>query len=245
MRFPHQDVIAVLADPASYTTPEVDAAAAARDRILPLLQGSDPRRSILTLLSCAGGEVFDPATNTCGATCPAGTFPDGTVCKACHPTCATCSGGGSDQCATCDTSSATPVLNGNQCEACPSGTFSRQDGTCSACDGTCATCFGPSGTECSTCEGGYEWNDDFTQCHIGCVDSDGTPPVPNVFVWNVDGVRKLVTDDCGPSSPYTAQCNDPNTETVVVGGTGTVYYVLDAWSDSRNLVVVCPGSGSP
>ena len=233
-----QEAVAILSDRASHSATQITTAEAARDAILPLVQGADPRRRILASLTCTAGQVFDPEANSCGAACPTGAYPDGATCEPCDASCASCSGGGTTDCTACDTTSANPVLDGSTCVPCTAGTFSNNDGTCAACHDTCGSCFGAADTECTTCANGYGWNDAHTKCALECTES--VAPISNLFVWNVDGVRKLVTDDCGASSPYATKCNDPATETVTASG--VVYYVLDTWSENKNLVAVCPAA---
>ncbi|KCV67983.1 hypothetical protein H696_05445 [Fonticula alba] len=89
----------------------------------------------------------------CLAACPEGTFPSAGGCHACDRQCATCTGPGPGQCATCP---AGAVLSaGGRCLAggrCPAGSADYlTPGVCAACAGGCAACTGPAPDQCTAC----------------------------------------------------------------------------------------------
>ncbi|KCV67483.1 TKL protein kinase [Fonticula alba] len=97
----------------------------------------------------------------CHDGCPPGHFCylpellDQRLARACHPSCATCSGTEPDQCTSCPTGQP-PVQD--QCKHhCPAGLFPTPDaqpGACTPCHPSCDTCSGPAANHCTTCPGG-------------------------------------------------------------------------------------------
>jgi peptidoglycan/xylan/chitin deacetylase (PgdA/CDA1 family) len=103
---------------------------------------------------------------------------------ACHPSCATCSGSGSNQCTTCYVGAYVSAGSCHPCSGCGAGTFqvaactattdaacaacrvcgdrtftssacaSGADAQCTACHPTCAGCTGPGAADCASCAAG-------------------------------------------------------------------------------------------
>lgn len=98
----------------------------------------------------------DPATLTCHATCPEGTYLDeeAKICRQCESPCYTCSA--KDACLSCDRTTPDNLAvfffgAQNQCfEECPAGSVPTPAKQCDACTSPCATCEGRP-DQCLTC----------------------------------------------------------------------------------------------
>ncbi|QRV86896.1 proprotein convertase subtilisin/kexin type 5 [Ceratobasidium sp. AG-Ba] len=118
--------------------------------------------------ACANGGAQD---GKCVNTCPTGTFlspsltppatnsttPRGNTCLACHPDCASCSGSGNTQCASCPPNRPVKTQDGRCLPASSCGAqayFDTGAGTCKACDAGCENCVGAGSGMCSACAEG-------------------------------------------------------------------------------------------
>ena len=100
--------------------------------------------------------------------CKPGYYIIGGTCMTCHPTCATCSGPGTNQCLTCNTGA---TFNNGFCTAtCGAGTYLNNLNQCSACDTTCLTCSGPGNNLCTSCASGRTLSNGY------CLISSPIPP---------------------------------------------------------------------
>ncbi|KAM4616687.1 extracellular matrix organizing protein FRAS1 [Polymixia lowei] len=97
----------------------------------------------------------DPKTllhnGRCLSVCPPGYYPQGRVCAACQPSCASCSSGW--ECQSCG-GSLLPLLSpdGERCLAsCPSGSYQHDHTHCRRCHESCSECSGPGQQECVSC----------------------------------------------------------------------------------------------
>ena len=113
-------------------------------------------------LSCDIGSAtngkFHFTNKNCIALCPSDTFDDNNVCKNCHTTCATCSGGSeNNKCDTCSIGGATPYYytDFRTClTSCPTGSYlsNSVNKICTKCNYECLSCSGGSRTDCSSCD---------------------------------------------------------------------------------------------
>ena len=117
-----------------------------------------------------------------------GLWADGTSCKLCHSSCATCSGPGVQECLSCAADGRTPFLHGTECvERCPEeGTYAEASSrqflassdrsdpglACHACDESCGQCSGPSSSQCTACGEAFPYADavpfESGACLAGC-----------------------------------------------------------------------------
>uniref|UniRef100_A0AAV2MQ29 VWFC domain-containing protein n=1 Tax=Knipowitschia caucasica TaxID=637954 RepID=A0AAV2MQ29_KNICA len=82
--------------------------------------------------------------------CPPAFYQDKHQCKACAPSCLSCSG--PSQCDSCGPQGALLSPDGAQCvSVCPSGSFQLDHTHCRECHSSCSECVGPSETECVSC----------------------------------------------------------------------------------------------
>lgn len=100
-------------------------------------------------LSCANAELA--SNGKCVQTCPSNTFQSSGSCLTCHPDCATCSGGGFNQCSSCPPDR--PVLvNGRCLPTCSkSQFFDTTTSSCQSCDSSCSSCSGAGPSNCLAC----------------------------------------------------------------------------------------------
>lgn len=120
--------------------------------------GSDTQ---CTLCTNPTNYVLDEDTNSCiadtycvGYIWVDGADPNNRICKNCDVSCATCSGGGSDNCITCANTDLYVVdevtsvcIAKNQC----TGWIDEGANKCKVCEATCATCDGGTLYNCLTC----------------------------------------------------------------------------------------------
>ena len=136
------------------------------------------------------------AQKTCIASCPSSTYDDNNICRNCHSTCLTCSGGALTQCLTCDAGTPSKAkfhFSQNKCiAACPSNTFDDSN-ICRDCNPTCLTCNGANAYQCLSCDPGntqhkklsgntcvencpsnnYDDSGVCRACHANCLTCDG------------------------------------------------------------------------
>ncbi|KAF8621245.1 hypothetical protein AX15_007955 [Amanita polypyramis BW_CC] len=100
-------------------------------------------------LSCSGNALA--SIGKCVQTCPSNTFQSSGSCLTCHPDCATCSGGGFNQCSSCPSNR--PVLvNGRCLPTCgKSQFFDTTTSSCQACDSSCSSCSAAGLGNCLAC----------------------------------------------------------------------------------------------
>ncbi|XP_023559071.1 extracellular matrix protein FRAS1 [Octodon degus] len=86
---------------------------------------------------------------TCVSECPGGFYADASSrCKACHSSCASCTGPASSHCTSCVQPK---VLHHGYClTSCGEG-FYADHGVCAACYASCQTCVGPEPSHCTEC----------------------------------------------------------------------------------------------
>ncbi|XP_076999177.1 extracellular matrix organizing protein FRAS1 isoform X1 [Tamandua tetradactyla] len=85
----------------------------------------------------------------CISECPTGYYPDTAgTCKACHNTCASCSGPTASHCTACIQPHA--LRQGHCLLNCGEG-FYPDRGVCRACHSSCLTCVGPESSDCTQC----------------------------------------------------------------------------------------------
>uniref|UniRef100_A0A4W3I1G5 Fraser extracellular matrix complex subunit 1 n=1 Tax=Callorhinchus milii TaxID=7868 RepID=A0A4W3I1G5_CALMI len=98
-------------------------------------------------LSCPTGRVMH--NGKCASHCPKGYYKDvARWCRACHTSCAACTGSSPVQCASCSNHL---FLHKGQClPACPEG-FYPESGACRACSPLCRSCFGSTPSDCTEC----------------------------------------------------------------------------------------------
>jgi len=86
--------------------------------------------------------------------CPSGFYNKDEACTECHTGCATCTGGGSNECETCPEGT---FLEGTECQnECEDGTYANDlTNTCDPCYADCATCNGQNDDDCLSCEDSY------------------------------------------------------------------------------------------
>ena len=91
------------------------------------------------------------AAGKCVSSCPSNTFSSTGSCLTCHPDCATCSGGGFNQCTSCPSNR--PVLTNGRClPTCgQSQFFDSTSSACRSCDSSCSSCSGPGPSNCLAC----------------------------------------------------------------------------------------------
>ena len=131
------------------------------------------RRKLLVSYSCSdqscpsgqyrnawqyGNSCCDDWGGTCGWGYTTVYRPD---CRSCHSNCKTCSGGGSDDCESCDADGSRPAhksgyLYGGYCYECTSDAWCAQgeycsSNTCSSCHSNCKTCSGGGSDYCESC----------------------------------------------------------------------------------------------
>nr|XP_010967704.1 extracellular matrix organizing protein FRAS1 [Camelus bactrianus] len=99
-------------------------------------------------LTCAEKTVLNDGK--CISECPDGYYADATGrCKACHHSCASCSGPAASQCTAC---SAPQALRQGHClPSCGEGFYPNR-GVCKACHFSCLTCVGPQPSQCTQCK---------------------------------------------------------------------------------------------
>jgi hypothetical protein len=112
--------------------------------------------------TCAGSSTFCLTCSSnklasggaCVTSCSSNTFSSSGACVACHPDCATCSGGAFNQCSTCPSNR--PVLSNGRClpTCSKSEYFDSSSASCKACDGSCSSCSGAGSSSCLSCSDG-------------------------------------------------------------------------------------------
>lgn len=134
--------------------------------------------SSASCLSCISPKYL--LTNSTGGYCLAGCPQVGYVsitssaCRACHPTCQTCSSELASGCTAC---ASQLYLESNRCRyVCSSGRYPDvATRTCLACNGNCRFCFGGTVDNCTRCQTGLVLNN-FT-----CASACPTGQAPNNF----------------------------------------------------------------
>ena len=130
---------------------------------------------------------------SCLAGCPEAQYVDVDTCKACSPSCASCTGGAENKCTNCISgrlrSAPGPTFS---CVAtCADGRFD-DNGTCMPCDPSCLTCFGQMNNQCVSCPPNILRN--LTPTNLSCVSKCPTKTY-------------LVGDTCMPCKPTCPTCS--------------------------------------
>merc|ERR1712070_530923 len=168
------------------------------------------------------GVNFDGA---CVTSCPDGYYANGTECHYCHGTCATCTGGGYDECSTCRTTAPSMIFHpsltpasgicGDSClyniSQGGSGWTTHNNpprfnnlGVCTLCHANCSLCFGVTASQCLSCPTGFV-QAGYSCHHQSCPDG-----------WNLD----TGTSTCRQCPVGCRQCNSSrDTCTACMNGT--------------------------
>ena len=154
--------------------------------------------------------------SSCLASCPAGTYDDSNICRDCHVSCGTCSGGaGINNCISCNTIGLTPYYYSvdKTCRAsCPSITYISDTITklCLSCNSECLTCTTGSRSGCSSCDtskANYKYYWAFTNtCTAVCPDGSYLPnPLTDNICLSCHSSCKTCSG--GASSSNCLSCN--------------------------------------
>jgi hypothetical protein len=112
-------------------------------------------------------------------------------CLICHPTCATCTGPGSNECTTCNSNAV--LVSQMTCYCIRGYYFDGTISSCSACHSSCFTCRGPLSTECLSCRDGYAFSllpTGFGSCQL-------QPSF--TLITNVNGGIQAIDLNCHPT----------------------------------------------
>ncbi len=164
---------------------------------------------------------------TCSSGCPSGYYssPEGTRCRRCHYTCATCSGPGSTDCLTCDAASREFAMGTGQC----------------LCSTTTMVTNGDCTTSCPVGYSGYAYEglckDRCPGYRFHSVDyGASTAPTTTNFITGSEGADLLEFD---PASASCLQLPGPAGATAI-SSKFTVsfwFYATSAWSSAQKVVL--------
>ncbi|KAL4490436.1 hypothetical protein ABPG72_002646 [Tetrahymena utriculariae] len=107
-------------------------------------------------LSCSGALYLDQPRGICSNQCPDKQYKNiqNNKCEQCNPTCASCNGPSSSECASCDLPRFYQASTKQCVTDCLSNQFKdTQQKRCRNCDPTCATCSDAYSNNCTSCQG--------------------------------------------------------------------------------------------
>eukprot|EP00043_Microstomoeca_roanoka_P015853 m.159144 g.159144 ORF g.159144 m.159144 type:complete len:1451 (-) comp16346_c0_seq3:51-4403(-) len=153
------------------------------------------------------GGVLLTANGSCQASCPFGTYVDGShpniptpICTACHAACNGCVGPLATDCLTCKVARQQGIC----VEACPPATFLSSSGVCLACHPECgstSSCVGPSAFDCRQDLGSNPQPEGNPCLHVQ-LDGQCIASCPVRYTSNADR-------HCVPCHETCATCNGP------------------------------------
>ncbi|KAL4489764.1 hypothetical protein ABPG72_022404 [Tetrahymena utriculariae] len=152
--------------------------------------------------SCNSTCPQDISTNSCNSTCPQGTYPDGStnICSNCDANCATCYGGTSSNCLTCNLPLSYQKSTSECISSCTSGQYlDTNTNNCTQCDSSCLNCFGGSKKQCVDCQLPRYFQKLTTSCELQCQ--------PNQYGNSKTAMCEQCDNSCATcSGPSNNQC---------------------------------------
>ncbi|EAR95046.2 TNFR/NGFR cysteine-rich region family protein (macronuclear) [Tetrahymena thermophila SB210] len=186
-------------------------------------------------LKCSGSLFLNQNTNTCVSSCPDSYYQNtsNNTCSKCDITCATCNGGTSSNCLTCNSQFIYQKSTSKCISSCPSGQYlNTNTNNCEQCDATCLNCVGGSKNQCVDCQSPRYYQKSTTSCELQCQ--------PNYYGNSYTALCEQCDASCATcSGPNNNQCLSCKNSLFLLQASGTCVSNCPNGYSQNNLLNQC------